>query len=48
MFAVSLLMLPYTQYKTTCLSDIKQSLSRCITSHDVCVQQPHETKRLLP
>ena len=24
------------------------SLSRCITCQDVCVQQPHATKRLLP
>jgi len=29
MFAMSLLMLPYTQYKTTCLSDIS---SHCLVT----------------
>ena len=43
--ATDSLMLLFIQYKCACLT---LSLSRCITCHDVCVQQSHATKRLLP
>jgi len=42
------LMLLFTKYKCTWLTAISMSLSRCITCHDVYVQQSHATKRLLP
>jgi len=41
-------MLLFTKYKCTWLAAISISLSRCITCQDVCVQQSHATKRLLP
>jgi len=46
------LVLLFTKYKCTWLPRtnvrISMSLSRCITCHDVFVQQSHTTKRLLP
>ena len=42
------LMLLFTKYNCTWLTAISISLSRCITCQDVCVQQSHATKRLLP
>jgi len=41
-------MLLLTKYKCTWLTAISMSLSRCITCQDVCVQQSHATKCLLP
>jgi len=43
-------MLFFTQYKITFNSAISSHCldSRCITCQDVCVQQSHAVKRLLP
>jgi len=45
---VDSLMLLFAKYKCTWLTAISMSLSRCITCQDVCVQQSHAMKRLLP
>jgi len=42
------LMLLFTKYECMWLTAISMSLSRCITYHDVYVQQSHATNRLLP
>jgi len=42
------LMLLFTKYTCTWLTTISMSLSRCTACQDVCVQQSHTTKRLLP
>jgi len=42
------LMLLFTKYTCTWLTAISMSLSRRTTCQDVCVQQTHATKRLLP
>ena len=41
-------MLLFTKFKCTWLTAISMSLSCCINCQDVCVQQSHATKRLLP
>jgi len=45
---MNLLMLPHTHYKTTCLSDISSHCLVAYTCQDVCIQQSHAEKRLLP
>jgi len=42
------LMLLSTNYKCTWLTAISMSPPRCVTCQDLCVQQSHATKRLLP
>ena len=46
--AMDSLVLLSTKYKCTWLTAISMSLPRCIICQDVCVQQSHVTKRLLP
>jgi len=46
--ATDSLMLLFTKYKCKWLTAISMSLFRYTTSQDVCVQQSHATKHLLP
>jgi len=46
--ATDSLMLLFTKFKCTWLTAISMSLFCCINCQDVCVQQSHATKRLLP